>query len=829
MTDRFIIAPYDEKSGLTTNVEPWLIPDSAYSSLYNAYVFRGRVRKRFGSQWMGATQLQSRLAIELTNDTPLLFPTQTDGSGNLSGNVSALTPSITYYAVGQGFSIGALPYSGALYGVISNTGGAQPMAQTVTTTTATYNISNGDFVFAGAPINSNVWFYSHVPVITDGVTGIASGTVPGSFFEVGQMFSVGTDIFTVITDGANEPMLSTNPLSSGTYSTTDGAFTITSVFLATPVIFYPATPVMGLLSYQTNLINDEPVIAFDTQFAYQFTAGSWSRLDLEVFPGDSVWSGTDLDFFWGATWFGSDAATKVFFVTNNNPNETNYIRAYNATLANGWQQFKPAIDNSNYLISALIVIPFKNRLLFLNTWEGPTKPGTNYQNRCRYSQIGSPFDANAYNQTIAGKGNAIDASTSEAIISCEFVKDRLIVFFEKSTWELVYTGNQSYPFTWQQINTELGCESSFSVIPFDKICIGVGNVGIHACNGANVDRIDQKIPSEIFNLHASSDGPFRVYGIRDYVVEQIYWTFPNQNANPYPNQVLVFDYVKGTWALNNDSITCFGYYYPQNGVLWSSNNVYWSDPISWGGNQAAQSRNIIAGNQQGYVFIVNPDITTNASVLQITDLLYSGGFIVFNCINHNLQVGDYIMFTGIVDTGNLGTSLNGLIFSVVIVSDVDTFSISYYTDILNGTYLGNGTMARVSNINITTKEYNFYVDKARNAYVSKVDFQVDATAAGSIQVDFLVSTNVESMTESGTDTGTILGTGTLDTFPYPTIPFEQTATRLWHPVYFQADGEFVQFNLSMNDAQMRNPNIALCDFVLHAMIIYAIPTSSRLQ
>ena len=115
--------------------------------------------------------------------------------------------------------------------------------------------------------------------------------------------------------------------------------------------------------------------------------------------------------------------------------------------------------------------------------------------------VGSPLDSSAWRQDLAGSGNALDASTTEAIITVEFVKDRLIVFFERSTWELVYTGNQAYPFNWQQINTELGAESTFSIVPFDKICIGVGNVGIHACNGANVERIDEKIPDTVFDIH----------------------------------------------------------------------------------------------------------------------------------------------------------------------------------------------------------------------------------------------------------------------------------------------------------------------------------------
>ncbi len=70
-------------------------------------------------------------------------------------------------------------------------------------------------------------------------------------------------------------------------------------------------------------------------------------------------------------------------------------------------------------------------------------------------------------------------------------------------------------------------------------------------------------------------------------------------------------------------------------------------------------------------------------------------------------------------------------------------------------------------------------------------------------------------------------------YPYTTvkapIPFEKTAVRLWHPVYFQADGEVIQLQLVMNDEQMRSIKIRESDFELHAMCIYAQPTSQRFQ
>ena len=200
MADRFFIATYDSDSGLQNNVKPWLIADSAFSELTNAYVFRGRVRKRFGSQWLGDDPLGTRLRVQ----------------------VNTLT------------------------------GGA------------------------------------------------ANGTVPDSSFAIGQMFSIGTELFTVWQ--ANGAMLDTGISTTHTYNTANGVYSFTGVTQpdGTPVYFYPALPVMGLLIYETDVQNNELTIAFDTRFAYQYING-WTRISAEAAgnAGAATWSGSDSQFFWG--------------------------------------------------------------------------------------------------------------------------------------------------------------------------------------------------------------------------------------------------------------------------------------------------------------------------------------------------------------------------------------------------------------------------------------------------------------------------------------------------------------------------------------------------
>ncbi len=724
-TDRFLIAPYDANSGLQTNVRPWLIPDEAFSALNNAYVFRGRVRKRFGGTLLNGSvddavaQLFSRLRINIAT---------TDGAGN------------------------------------------------------------------------------------------AAGTVPGAIFKIGQLFSVGDTIFTVWQ--ANGAMLSTGS-ATGTYNTATGAYTITGADALTAVYFFPAEPVMGLPTYENASINDETLIAFDTQFAYQYINGGWERLAGEVTPGAATWTGDDSQFFWATTWT-SDASNRIFFVTNFNENEPNFMRSFDGT---NWDNFRPAITGALFLNSARILVVFKNRLIALNTWEGAGSPGDNFPTRARYSQIGSPLAVDAFRQDIPGKGNAIDAATTEAIITAEFLKDRLIVYFERSTWELVYTGSQTYPFTWQKINTELGAESTFSIVPFDKVCIGVGNVGIHACNGSNVERIDQKIPDEVFEVSNDNQGVFRVYGIRDYFVEMVYWTFPTSENNKFPRRVLVYNYKTGTWAFNDDSITAFGYFQNPTSITWSSTNQTWEDGIeTWDDAPLlAKFRQVIAGNQEGFTFLVDSDEPRNSPSLQITNITFPAGVITLDIIDHNLATNDYIIIENAQGSGDI-TTLNGRIYQVNVMSSNIITIID--PEVTTGTYTGGGTAARVSQINIFTKQYNFYVKQNRNVNLNKIDFQIDSTTNGQITVDIYPSSG-----------DLVVDSRVLDMTPYALYPYEAQQTRLWHPIYPSAEGEFVQLKLFLSDdpnlpaeeTQMRNPLIAFSEFEMHAMAFYVNPTSTRMQ
>jgi hypothetical protein len=773
--DRFLIAPIN--SGLTKNAPPWLIPDEAFDYLQNAYVFRSRILKRFGSELMGTSQFNSRLRASLAAGGAAVGIT--NGSGNATGNVRTILGDATLpLAVGQAFSIGT-----QMYTVISAVAGAQAMLATMGS--GTFNISNGDYTITGGPAT-------------------------------------------------------------------------------TTIFFYPALPVMGIDQYQINVINDHPTYAFDTRYAYTFSSGAWNR------SGTAIWHGTNLNYFWVSNWQGL-AGTKYLFVTNFNatvptPGANDdpiwYFDGTTWTAASGANAFyfRPAggaIHTGPYVKTARMIIAFKNRLVLLNTVENDNSGGagvnTAYVNRARYSFYGSPLAVNAWyekNQAdnvpnVAAGGGFVDAATEEQIISAEFIKDRLIVYFERSTWELVYTSNQVFPFVWQKINTELGSQSTFSTVSFDKDVLTIGQTGVHACNGSNVVRIDDSIPDTIFEFNASSNEVLRTAGIRDYYKELVYWTYVDDLQTPtqdYPNQILVYNYKNGSWARNDDCVTVFGYFEQSSDTTWASSEPYlWFEAIfTWISNVLqANNREILMGTPEGFVLILNAESARNAAAMQITNITYNGDeTLTLTIIDHNLTDMpiefdfdyDFILIENVVADAPTMAALNNKIFAVFSIVNADNILIQV-PNLLSGTYNGAGTAARVSNIQIRSKQWNPYVNQDRDFYLSKIDFGVVQTETGQITVDYYPSSTELSMIDEGTQSGSIMGNNILETFPYDInlYPLEQYQDLLWHPIYFQTTGHFIQIGMSFSLSQMLDPQISLIEFEIQGMTLYTQPTSVRLQ
>lgn len=737
--NRFLIAPI--KEGLQTDLRPWLLPESAFQRLNNAYIYEGSVRKRFGSTYTGTGEV-------------------------------------------------------------------------------------GELAFLRSKLRVNLG-------AADGA-GALAGTVPGAIFSVGQLFSIGDDVFTVTNPAAGvQDLLNNLAITTATYDVSNGNYDFDGADALEIVYWYPDLPVMGLYNYEENDLNDRPSIAFDTQFAYKFAGNGWINIGPTA---GSPFHGSDSQFFHCSNWEGLTKDLNRLFVTNFQASipaaaTDDPMWSYDAAGVLGWTEFKPEfIKDNNFVRTARFILPFKDRLILLNTIEndgsGPPGVNTGYPNRCRFSHNGSPLDPEAYlepNQVGADGGGYIDAPTKEEIIGAEFIKDRLIVYFERSTWEIAYTANQLQPFIWQKINTELGSQSPHSGVPFDRAILNIGTTGIHACNGANVERIDNKIPEAIFQLRKDNDGPLRIAGVRDYFSELVYWTIPAIQAGPYaetfPNKVLVYNYSDSTWAVNDDTITAFGEFEQTTGETWADQDTTWQNSnFAWNsGYTQSQFREIIAGNQQGFVFRVDTEVNTNASVLQITNIDGAIGSTIatLTIMNHNLATGDYIKIRHCRGVA----SLNDHIYPVT-ATGVNTVTVDEFNyDVLIDTYEGYGVASLVSRVEIITKQYNPYIKTGNNFSIDSVDFAVSRTNDGEITVDCNPSSTNLSMLLDGIITDTQIGESILDTSPYDLVPLEAVQDILWHRVYLNTQGTSVQLVLSFSDAQMEDIGVVESTLEIQGFIL----------
>lgn len=430
----------------------------------------------------------------------------------------------------------------------------------------------------------------------EGVTGTISTLINSQSFYVS------------VTDPNNFIILNLN---------TQAAVNSTSLtYIAGGSIFLP---ILGLLTFILTATGNELLVAMTPKQAwvYNTTSQLFQNISFDTASAAILWTGTKDNFFQF-----SNYAT-VMWTTNN----VDSIRFWNGSFTAGWANHIPVLNGGGTTLDkSLIVLPYKGRLVVLNTVES----GTNFAQRARWSQLGTPFvanaptgfsnDATAWRDDIPGKGGYIDADTSERIVSAQIIQDTLIVGFQFSTWRLRYTGNEILPFVWERVDTQYGCEATFSAIPFDDSVLMISRRGIVGASFNNVQRIDLQIPDFVnrFETGSIGEGLQRIQGVRDFQKRLVYWTYGDQDGNHQtPNKILCFNYQDNTWSTFSQSFTSLGSYkLTQDGTwqtwtsIWATDNSAWNTPL-----EQANTIIIVAGSQDSTIWnIMVPSVTQDNGV-----------------------------------------------------------------------------------------------------------------------------------------------------------------------------------------------------------------------
>jgi len=678
-------------------------------------------------------------------------------------------------------------------------------------------------------------------------------------------FQIGTDIFNdpqyrtgTVTNPVN---LITNSMGTGTLNRNTGVLTITGSIPNTAVQYYPGLPVMGIRTLErTNSANDRTIV-FDQNYAYQFNSST--NQFIEFIPG-TTWnkhngSVSASDFFWSTNYWTSGTPfspfgttnNKLFWVTNNTGQFGNLADPPRITDGITWVDFFPStwsqIDATNYLTNWLSMLPYRGRMVTFNTWEGPNATSSlNYSNRIRWSTIGNPFipytasssgvaAKGSWRDDIRGQGGFLDIPTSEDIISVGFVRDNLVIYCERSTWQLRYTGRSISPFQIEKVNSELGAQSPFSAIQFDTSLIGIGDKGIVECDSYKSERIDIKIPDFVFQFQGTStnnNSLFRVHGIRDFENRLAFWTVCIQTEYDgrlgesnriFPNLRLVYNYENDSWATFNDSLTVIGNYQVQTSRNWINTPIPWVKCNFPWINQPAAVPVIIGGNQQGFVEYLD-ELTTNDVSLFITNIVGKNTTpTLIISPNHNMKTGFVIGISGII-TGSDFDNLNDGIFGIIVV-DANSFTINLYnstTDQFNTpqldsstkVYEGGGLINIRENFSIKSKKFNF-LDEGQNIQLGYIDLLMDATEPDSqgeialnIYLDYNDSTVSNTLPENQINDGNTPVTA--DPFFNSVIPTTKATlsgidgSKFWQRVYCATRSSFLTLQYTFNNFQMSN-------------------------
>ena len=535
----------------------------------------------------------------------------------------------------------------------------------------------------------------------------------------------------------------------------------------------------------------------------------------------------------------SNPDIKLMWVTNNSGGNNNPdpIRITDGTT---WVDFTPPnygqIDATTFLVQCLAMLPFRGRMVTFNTYEGPTLNGAiNYSNRLRWSAIGNPFipfsagppAAGSWRSDIRGQGGFLDIPTSEAIVAVGYVRDNLVIYCERSTWQLRYTGRSIAPFQIERVNSELGAESLFSAIQFDTSLLGIGDKGIVKCDSYKSDRIDIKIPDFVFGLQSANNGAVRVQGMRDFINRLAYWALPLASVyDPavngiFPNQRLVYNYDNDSWALFDDSFTALGEYQIQSGRNWLNTKIPWVDAnFSWI-QQPLESPQLAGGNQQGFVEILDQQSLNDESLYISNITANTTTPTVIEVKNHNLVTGFVIKISGIPSTDPF-TGLNNNVYGVIVV-DKDNLKLMVYDSVTGqfstpqldtpgDDYLGAGVLSVRDNFNIISKKFNF-LDQGQSIQLGYLDILTKSTESNNegsfslnVYLNYDDNSAINTLPQNVVEDG--LSTQVPDTFFNSVIPLKQSTlsgvggSKFWHRAYCPTRGNFLTLEYTFNNEQM---------------------------
>ncbi len=461
MNQNFLIGIIEQ--GVTKNTKPWATAKDSWEALVNCYQFRGRVVRK--PPYSNLSQLSFVISSQVVGASAQNFTANLFAVFGLSGVM--IIPSFTTITVNGGavYTLIEDPVNpGQLIQVPGGTGGDFD--------DGTINYLSGDLVlnFLNPIAAGNVvitFSYAYLlPVM---------GLRTRELFAINQQDTIGFDtkysyrynntleqfeeldsIMPVIWSGTDYQFFFTTNYAGAFWATNSkpglhgwnvdeflgsaGVGTTATVMVVSPGNNVQVGDYVHFINLDPALLGNTDIIAIVTIAGNPFTVRA------VYFPSQP--SNLSTTFTW------TNGLTGTGMVLDSMQSITNQdgIRYYGSlTNGDGWANYNPPIDPNNALAGALLIFPYRGYLVFLNTWVGNEQGVFNYGNQARWTSANeSPYYSQPVPTTpnpqtvnpdtarsdLFGRGGFTNAPTQEVIIGATFIRDILVVFFERSCWRL---------------------------------------------------------------------------------------------------------------------------------------------------------------------------------------------------------------------------------------------------------------------------------------------------------------------------------------------------------------------------------------------------------
>ena len=881
MGEKLVIGPINK--GLRTDRTAFVIDNDSFPMLINAYQWRGRVKRKRGTQLLGRLQRQITISITLDGGgeghlLAGLGPTASiaPGSVTMTGPGGPFTdPTMDGYLTPTGTGgPNTIDYATGIVLIPSQPAGTYSVLLTyypglpvmgfeeailnpanyptyvAFDTTYAYSVSTN----APYPI-SDITFYSNP--ITGSYTGYFAKSEDTPFTWNGQnyqQFNTASYMSAMwATNGVRVPFVFDNvgmqfaPALTITF-VSNTATTITVMITNCPLVigdFVFFNEWVGSGSPDTTSVSLNFRSGYVTACSPNTTPLATKTITV-TFPGANI----SVDTYTPGI---------IQYLTNTSTPTKDSIRFYDG---NGWVNFMPPLSQAQYdisdekfaqyyLVGAKLVYPYSNSLIFF----GPviqTSTGTPIylpatavfclQNGTPYytaSFQGSPTSPTNITSILApdnetafpsnwfedqtGFGGYVSVPLSQSIATVAPNSNALIVGFNPGTQTRFHnTGNSLTPFEFFLVNSELGSSSTFSTVTMDEGVITRGPRGFIMASQTEARRIDLDILQQPFDISNENNGTERFTAQRDFQNEWIYFTYLNKALSSYqsgfPNQTLLFNYRDNSWAIFNESYTTYGTFRAVTGYAWETIFTLWENlDTPWEDlNSDALEPVVVGGNQQGYLLFRASQIAGTSESVSLSIQSISGNAIT--SVTHGLNIDDYIQIINC--TGSIAPYLNGRIFQVTEIVDLDTFRIS--GDIPDiASYFGLGEIVRFYVPFIQTKQFPLAWSDARKVRFGPQQYLLSYTPNSQITLLMFLSQDSSNAYNSGgvipdrdTANNALIYSTVLYTCPESTnlgltpantnlqMPTASTQQQIWHRMNTSLLGDTVQLGFTLSDAQM---------------------------